>query len=152
MREELKGRRPRPNVGRRVIFLAASAAWIVPAFSALHSQALIVFAEPRCVNEPAPRPIDYLLPFLVLKVERDALLLNGQAVNHSEMANAVITFMQTRASTTIHVLVDPEVDYGRVISILKLIPKRSTMRTIILTPGAMHDLGDNFCWFRDASP
>jgi biopolymer transport protein ExbD len=112
----------------------------------------MVFAEPHCVHKPAPRPIDYLLPFLVLKIERDALLLNGQPVNPSEMANAVITFVQTRASTTIHVLVDPKVDYGRVISILRLIPKRSTMRTIILTPGAMHDLGDNFCWFRDASP
>jgi biopolymer transport protein ExbD len=96
--------------------------------------------------------MDYLLPFLVLKIERDEILLNGQPLKESELANAVIMSVQTRASATIHVVVDAEVRYGRVISILKLIPKRSTMRTIILTPSAMRDLGDNFCWFRDGTP
>ena len=134
------------------MFLATGAAWIVPAFSESHTQALIVSAEPSCVHQPAPRPIDYLLPFLVLKIERDVALLNGQPLKQSEIANALMKLVQTRASTTMHLLVDPEVDYGRVISVLKLFPKRSTIHTIILTPGAIHDLGDNFCWFRNTTP
>lgn len=152
MREELHARRRRPNVGKRVIFLVAGAAWIVSASSASSSQALVVSAEPHCVHERAARPIDYLLPFLVLKIERDVVLLNGKPVKESEVANGVLMSVKTSANATIHVLVDAEVRYGRVMSILKLIPKRSSMRTIILTPSAMCDLGDNFCWFRDGTP